>query len=413
MGAYRLTTSDFGIFPANYLMAVTKTLGPLHLEDLEPHRFEDLIRQLLYDFRKWRRLEPTGRGGSDDGFDVRAWETTRSDEDHDSEETESLHDGDDLDKADTVVPPASCDRVWLIQCKRERRISPAELRKYLRDIPAETMAGLHGLVFAAACDFSKKAHDAFRDTCRELGIAEWHLWGKSAIEDRLFLPANDHLLFAYFGVSLQIRKRSLKTSLRARLMIKRKATQLLSKKYDPIVLLDATDDRYPYLDADKTKDRAERGRWMIRSIDEIHHSAIGFVAQRQFAVLDENGAWDYAETMNDVKTNRRDPWRDAELSAQLENARIEQMAIWSEWPEDKRGWHETINVLPMENILAIDPDGYGRFPYPHIYTSEWHAIRGPFTGWFRRITPNVQRFDTIFVDDPEAKRLQVFARKAK
>jgi hypothetical protein len=37
---------------------VTKTINPLHFEDLEPHRFEDLVRRLL----------------SDEGFDVRAWE---------------------------------------------------------------------------------------------------------------------------------------------------------------------------------------------------------------------------------------------------------------------------------------------------------------------------------------------------
>ena len=43
----------------------TKTLNPLHFEDLEPHRFEDLVRQLAYDFRNWRSLEPTGfRPGS-------------------------------------------------------------------------------------------------------------------------------------------------------------------------------------------------------------------------------------------------------------------------------------------------------------------------------------------------------------
>lgn len=29
----------------------TKTIGPLHFEDLEPKRFEDLVRQLAYDFR--------------------------------------------------------------------------------------------------------------------------------------------------------------------------------------------------------------------------------------------------------------------------------------------------------------------------------------------------------------------------
>jgi hypothetical protein len=56
------------------MAAPTRTLGPLHLEDLEPHRFEDLVRQLLYDFRAWRSLEATGRTGSDDGFDARGWE---------------------------------------------------------------------------------------------------------------------------------------------------------------------------------------------------------------------------------------------------------------------------------------------------------------------------------------------------
>jgi hypothetical protein len=53
----------------------TRTMGALHFEDLEPHRFEDLIRQLAYDFRSWRQLEATGRAGGDDGFDVRGFET--------------------------------------------------------------------------------------------------------------------------------------------------------------------------------------------------------------------------------------------------------------------------------------------------------------------------------------------------
>ena len=49
----------------------TNTLNPLHFEDLEPHRFEDLVRQLAYDFRTWRSLEATGRSGSDEGMDIR------------------------------------------------------------------------------------------------------------------------------------------------------------------------------------------------------------------------------------------------------------------------------------------------------------------------------------------------------
>src|SRR5690349_2024345 len=50
---------------------ITRTLGPIHFEDLDPHRFEDLVRQLAYDFRQWQSIESTGRGGADDGFDIR------------------------------------------------------------------------------------------------------------------------------------------------------------------------------------------------------------------------------------------------------------------------------------------------------------------------------------------------------
>lgn len=55
-------------------MVVTKTLGTLHFEDLEPHRFEDLVREFVYDFKDWQSIEATGRGGSDDGFDIRVYE---------------------------------------------------------------------------------------------------------------------------------------------------------------------------------------------------------------------------------------------------------------------------------------------------------------------------------------------------
>src|SRR4030095_957863 len=94
----------------------TRTIGPLHLEDLEPHRFEDLARQLLYDFRPWRQLEATGRSGSDDGFDSRARESVST------ELTEA-----DTDAAEPEDLALTTDRQWLIQCKREKAISPKKL----------------------------------------------------------------------------------------------------------------------------------------------------------------------------------------------------------------------------------------------------------------------------------------------
>ena len=64
----------------------TRTLNPLPFSDLEPHRFEDLIRQLAYDLRRWKSLEATGRGGTDSGMDIRAVELVPIDQERVEEE---------------------------------------------------------------------------------------------------------------------------------------------------------------------------------------------------------------------------------------------------------------------------------------------------------------------------------------
>src|SRR5713226_5771963 len=97
----------------------TKTINPLHFEDLEPHRFEDLVRRLLYGFRDWSNIEATGRGGSDEGFDVRAWE--KSDDvtnvGEEGEEGARSLDG----------------HLWQIQGKREKAINPAKIRTFIKE----------------------------------------------------------------------------------------------------------------------------------------------------------------------------------------------------------------------------------------------------------------------------------------
>lgn len=57
----------------------TRTQARLHFEDLEPRRFEDLVRQLVFDFRPWRSLEAVGEAGSDDGLDARGYEVVTVD----------------------------------------------------------------------------------------------------------------------------------------------------------------------------------------------------------------------------------------------------------------------------------------------------------------------------------------------
>ncbi len=92
----------------------TRTLNPLHFEDLEPHRFEDLSRQLIYDFRNWLSIEAIGRSGADEGIDIRA-----------IEEVITLLDENETDDENTnEILPSRLHRTWVIQCKREQKITP-------------------------------------------------------------------------------------------------------------------------------------------------------------------------------------------------------------------------------------------------------------------------------------------------
>src|SRR5665213_3432517 len=104
------------------MVKITRTFGPIHFEDLEPHRFEDLIRELAYDYKDWQTIEATGRSGSDEGFDIRAYERVVREQPVDSEAEDALE------------PHPMVGNRWMIQCKREKDIGPKRLATILDEI---------------------------------------------------------------------------------------------------------------------------------------------------------------------------------------------------------------------------------------------------------------------------------------
>ncbi len=56
-------------------MKITKTTNPIHFEDLEPMRFEDLTFNLLYRSKNWNIINHLGRSGNDGGIDIEGSET--------------------------------------------------------------------------------------------------------------------------------------------------------------------------------------------------------------------------------------------------------------------------------------------------------------------------------------------------
>lgn len=351
----------------------TKTVNPLHFEDLEPHRFEDLVRQLIYDYREWKALEATGRQGTDDGFDARGWEIY-------SDDGVAIED-DEVENS--VVEKNEEDRIWLIQCKREKSIAPKKLIDYLNGISNDVVSNLHGLIFVAACDFSKKTRDNFRSWCQSNKINEFHIWGRSELEDLLFQPKYDPLLFAYFGISLQIRKRSAKSKLRSMLATKRQSIRHLgdieSYTNELVLLRDPDALKYPY--SDEIKNFDENPTWRVYSFIGHYHAGLKFLVRTHFAYIDDNGInWDSDENLN-TSNHYNDPWA-KKVDDKLE---MKVRDFWNKIADKNRGTFEVIGVIPYEDILGIDEHGDENFPHPHIYV-RFDSKHGPFIGGYREVT---------------------------
>jgi len=377
------------------MSGTTRTIGPLHFEDLEPRRFEDLVRQLAYDFRPWRALEATGRSGSDDGFDARGFEIVDSgDQPAATDDAESL--------PGEAVEVTSNDRVWLIQCKRERAITPAKLRGYLINLPAESVAGLYGIIFVAACDFSKKARDEFINWRLENGISEGYLWGKADLEDQLYQPKNDGLLFAYFGFSLRIRRRTAKTELRTKLAMKRKSDRVLTE-YANVLIRDPADDRYPFLPSAE-QEAANPRRWKVRRYLGQTYFGLKFELHSHYAYLaDDQESWDAIEVFkNGILGQFEDPWCSEVECGPSSSLHSPVWYYWSKLLDRNKANLTVYNVVPYEYVLDIDEKTDGIFQGATVFVdtaARFHRLE---------MLENLERYSPVRVEADPARRIKHF-----
>ena len=292
--------------------SISRTLGQIHFEDLEPHRFEDLVRQLIYDYKEWQSIEATGRGGADDGYDIRAYEKQiYFPKDSDEEIVESLS-------------PMN-GRLWMIQCKREKEIGPSKVKNIVKE-GVDPNEPPYGYILAAAANISKKTYDAFRHELQLVGVMEFYLWGKAELEDLLLLPKNDRILFTFFGISLVTKRQSKTNELRSRIAVKNKLNSLLGSNavfYQDVLLRDLNDDCYPFADLDP--DFAVRPKWQRTTAFEYHPFGIWCHVHEYFGYIDlEKKEYDYV-SLHDFISN--DDYDD-ELSTRRHE---QQMMIRSNW----------------------------------------------------------------------------------
>jgi len=333
------------------------------------------------------------RSGSDEGFDIRAYEKVEiisSTENENNEVTEEIH-------------PME-GNLWMIQGKREKEIGPKKIKAIISDIDPKNPP--YGYILAASANFSKASYDMFREELRNKGVMEFYLWGKAELEDMLHLPKNDRILFTFFGISLVSRRRKRTTDIRSAVSVKNKLYRIVDERYQfhqSILIRDLKDTHYPY--EDEYKDFKTRPRWKEYVAFEHHPLGLWCHNHRYFAYIDrEKKEWDFTEEVDLVHRNRE--------NMEKRQHRIEKQdlveGVWDYFPRKNKGHFIIDCLVKYSDIAAIDDKGDVLFNFPHLYV-DFVGNKGPFLGCRNVLEINKKEID--LTDD--YKRICVFPKKFK
>jgi hypothetical protein len=369
----------------------TKTLGPLHFEDLEPHRFEDLVRELAYDYKDWQSIEATGRSGSDEGWDIRAFEKSAA-------ETEP----DDDDESEDRPHPME-GNAWMIQVKREKSLGPADVKRIVAEVDAENPP--HGYILAAPTNFSKKSYDVFRSDLRAKGVREFYVWGRPELEDMLHMPKNDRILFTFFGISLVSKRRSRTTEVKAAIAIKNKLYRAVGEGgelHKDILLRDLSDMHYPF--ASQYPDFEKRRRWRQLTAAGHHPLGIWLHAHRYYAYVDrKKKEWDFTPAVDlcDDEHSLRQSDEEREVFQKKQQPVLD---VWEFLPKARQGMFAIDALVPYAKIAAVDEKGDVRYECPHIFVD--FGERGPYEGWWEILEVGGEKVSL----SEDFKRVKIFPK---
>lgn len=344
--------------------APTKTTNPIHFEDLDPKRFEDLVRELIYDFKDWQSIEATGKGGSDDGYDVRAFERLG--------QMTITEDGDE-----TIHPMDG--NLWMIQCKREKQIGPTDIKKILEDV--DTKNPPYGYILAAAANFSKKAYDTLHSELRAKGVMEFYLWGKAELETMLYLPKNDRVLFTFFGISNVSRRRSRATEIRFGVVNKNRIMRAFgdSPNLGRILVRDSKDSKYPYMNG--YPDFETRPRWREYKVVEYHPLGLVVEVQHNYAFYDKaSGTFDVAEIGSLI-------FRESDSDEKKQKQHEDNVLVknyWENLSRRQQAMFQSYGLIRYDAMLVIDDKGDTWNSFPHVFV-DFVSEKGPFEGRYEFI----------------------------
>jgi hypothetical protein len=315
---------------------------------------------------------------------------------------------------DDVLDAQDEDRVWIFQCERETTLGPKKVEAIIADFFSHTPATPHGYVLAAACHFSKAARDTFAQALRAHGVLEFYLWGKGELEDQLLQPKNDHLLFAYFGISLQVRRTSVRSQIRHRLALKRKLVKELgdirSRGYKSVLIRDPSDNSYPFVDDPESfRKRPPWRYWEFYSHEPPDH--VTFVTKRFYAYGNyETKEWDYLKGSDiGIPSNPEIAFSQHLGTRHSDRDQINDAYSQLHIDADKRCWLLELGHIHYDRILAYDEVGDSYNEGPHLLVD--YRGQDPFEDAFRAVILPSDGYAMweLFPKGPEdPKRIKIF-----
>jgi len=194
------------------------------------------------------------------------------------------------------------------------------------------------------------------------------------------------LLFAFFGISLTVRKRSLKTELRSVLATKRKIVKLAGiggHVYKTCLFRDPTDDRYPFAPEGVPLIAPGKGflyNWFVRDIVRVLHDGIVVRLRDALAYLADDGIhWDYISLLGDsAAQSSENRWECDDTDDLFNKKNYAARYFWANLPENNKASLEADGFIPYEAILAVDEDGDGVVRVPTIFV-QFESEDGPFS----------------------------------
>ena len=341
---------------------LNRTINKLHFEDLDPHRFEDLVYDILFRNKSWNIIENWGKSGSDGGVDIYCEDST--------------------------------GQKWFCQCKRYKSISLKQTKSVVdKIINGNKNTNDCIILLVVACDISKTTSEEFKKYSKDKGFKDAEIWSSIRLEAELYNKHTD-LIEKYFGYSNNKgeKEKRIIDSVKMRKEVESKLINndiLQNPQYWQKIIKD------PSL-------KFVCDAVIVHSIDDNLYPGGG---EKDEAVTSWFKIWFYNLTFDGIEFLLA-PYEYVKVAVDL------QTKYWRKLKENEKPFGneivmdaDYIGLIPYYNIVCINEDGDEFYQEPHVYC-RFSFDNYPYSKYYlKNRTKQIDFFEGMPIDELQFARL--------